>query len=120
MLTFERLSGSARASKVYRMRIPLRKGLRPSALDLREVHRVALADRELIMARTVHQCEGDILIVDCVDHATPGLPMHVDVRTFMTARYLGAWSLETQEPLEGLIMTEPVINCLEGLTYKDR
>jgi hypothetical protein len=65
---------------------------------------LARADPELITGRTVHHCPGDILIVDCVDHATPGLPMHVDVRTFVTGRYLGAWSLETQEPLEGLIM----------------
>jgi len=65
-------------------------------------------------------CDGEILIVECVDHGSLELLLHVDVRSYAEGRYLGAWSIEGQEALEGLLLTQTIVDCLERLTYKDR
>jgi hypothetical protein len=68
--------------------------------------------------RVQQRCDGDILLVECADHAGFGLLLHVDVRTYESGHYLGAWSIEGQEALDGLLLTEALAACLERLTYK--
>jgi hypothetical protein len=70
--------------------------------------------------RVQRHCDGDILVCECVDHGAFGLHLHVDVRTFLEGRYLGAWSIEDQQAFDGLVMTAAVTECLEQLTYKNR
>jgi hypothetical protein len=70
--------------------------------------------------RIMQPCEGEILIVECVDHGSLELLLHVDVRTYEDGRYLGAWSIEGQEALDGLLLTQTIVDCLERLTYKGR
>lgn len=70
--------------------------------------------------RVIQPCGGDYLIRECVDHASEVRLMHVDVQTYADGRYLGAWSLETQAAVDGLLLTPQLALCLEQLGYKDR
>jgi hypothetical protein len=67
--------------------------------------------------RVMQRCDGDILIVECADHGGLELLMHVDIRRFSDGRYLGVWSIEAQQALEGLLLTEAIVDCLKRLTF---
>lgn len=69
------------------------------------------------MERRVQQRCGEIMFYECGDRGGRHLGVHLDIQRYLDGRMLGVWSIERQEALDGLLLSEALEDCLRTLGY---